>query len=535
MPRSSMLNTMFGFFLIALLMLGHVAVAFASEADSGDWHYTLRPRDTIQTVGSTLLLPRYSWSDLAHYNQVAQVDKLAPGSILKIPMQWLKHQPQPATVLSVQGTVLIKRAGNEHFTRLSANENIHVGDEVATQKGTLLIKFADASILRLEEQSNLIFNRLSSFGSTGMVDTRMRLNKGSISTDVTPLKKGSRFEISTPSAVAAVRGTEFRLDVAPDETRVEVVEGKVAVSHEHGEVLVHAGQGAKVRKGSPTVEQRYLVPAPKPLFAESTLTDLPATLNWKPDARAKSYRYELNQATDQGPRIETQMLSSPEVELGQLKSGTYSVSMRAVDAQGYAGLDAKTSLQIELDEIIANLSEPADGSIITSLRPEFSWFLSDSSANGRLDLARDPAFSRMIFQGAFTAVGRQAPNLELEPGSYYWRVTAMNEEAVETFSATRSVTLRGTLDETRVLSVNYLDNQVGLFWNAVENTQGYVLQVSDQPDFSNILKEETLGKPNAHLRLNPGKYYYARVKGVASELYHSEFGPIKELYVDAKK
>ncbi|WP_197485969.1 FecR domain-containing protein, partial [Oleiphilus sp. HI0061] len=90
----------------------------------------------------------------------------------------------------------IKRASKSVFKLLKTNMNIRVGDEVATKKGNVLIEFADSSTIRLEENSNLVFNKLSHFGKTGMVDTRLRLKRGSLSTEVTPLVKGSRYEIT---------------------------------------------------------------------------------------------------------------------------------------------------------------------------------------------------------------------------------------------------------------------------------------------------------------------------------------------------
>lgn len=537
-PLFQPLKTVLGLCLAVLLVIADIRPAYAEDTDTSDWHYTLRPRDTLQTLGNALLLPRYSWTDLASYNEISNVGKLAPGSIIRIPMQWLKYQPQPASVLSVQGTALIKRSGQASFTRLNANEQIHVGDEIATQKGSILIRFADASILRLEEQSNLVFNRLSSYGNTGMVDTRMRLNKGSISTDVTPLNKGSRFEISTPSAVAAVRGTEFRLESTPEDTKLEVVEGKVALSHEHGETVVPAGQGAKVRKGSQIVEQQALFPAPEPLFSATQLNELPTKLNWKPNARAKAYRYELNQGSEDGPRVDTQTLTKPEVELSELVNGTYNVSMSAIDEQGYQGMSTSSSLQVQSSQVVAEPVSPPDKAVIDSLRPELSWQLSDDNASARFDLAQDPDFKHIVYKSEYSNEITQWPEQDMKPGVYFWRVATPDGVASETFSETRKITLRATLDETSIMTVKYQTNssqknEVGLFWNPVEHATGYVLQVSDTPDFTEILREETLDKPSAHVRLKPGLFYYARVKGLESELFASDYGPATELHVNA--
>jgi hypothetical protein len=122
-------------------------------------------------------------------------------------------------------------------------------------------------------------------------------------------------------------------------------------------------------------------------------------------------------------------------------------------------------------------------------------------------------------------------NKELRPGHYYWRVIALANTRQESISPIREFTIRGMLKPVKILSVNYIENQVGLFWGNINHANSYQLQVSDSSNFHTILKEEVIGKTKAHLRLSPGKRYYARVKGMSDGLYASEFGPVKELYI----
>jgi len=51
------------------------------------------------------------------------------------------------------------------------------------------------------------------------------------------------FEVITPQAIAAVRGTKWAVDVADDKTSVFVVTGRVAVSRETGGASVELGPG----------------------------------------------------------------------------------------------------------------------------------------------------------------------------------------------------------------------------------------------------------------------------------------------------
>jgi hypothetical protein len=518
--------------MLLLLTSLFTTIAAAQEPSAEEWHYTLRPGDQLQKISQTLLGRQFTWTDLVRHNKIEQVSALAAGSIIKIPMHWLKHQPKPASVKSVTGSAQIKRARKSLFKPLKDQMKIRVGDEVATRKGSVSIEFADGSTIRLDEDSNLIFNKLSHFGKTGMVDTRLRLKRGSLSTQVTPLVKGSRYEITTPSAVAAVRGTEFRISTKENETKVEVIEGSVEFSGEHGSTTVTAGKGAKIRKGSSNIAHTSLPKPPTPEFNEAIVEDLPTTLKWKEQRNAKAYKVQLTDIQQNGKLVRQDKLSKPELALEHIENGQYDVSMRAIDNKGFEGLDAVTKLAVNIGLEPANLLAPLDQSTLDNTKPEFTWSFTNPNTLSKLEIAKDPTFKLLVTQYDFDKPAKRKQDKHLSPGPYYWRVVSLADDSETANSEVRSFSIRGVLKPVKILSVNYVDSQVGLFWNKIDNTQAYTLQVSDSKSFGTILKEQTITKARAHLRLSPGKRYYARVKGIGNELFKAKFGPIKELYIE---
>jgi len=503
----------------------------SGQNNTQEWHYTLRPADSLQKVGMNLLSRQYSWTDLVHYNRIEDVASLQPGSIVRIPMHWLKQQPKPATVMSISGSAMIKRITDTHFQVMTPDMSIQVGDEVLTRNGSVLIKFADGSILRLDKNSNLVFNKLSHFGHTGMVDTRMRLKKGMLSTEVMPLVKGSRYEISTPSAVAAVRGTKFRMETNGKNTQIEVTEGFVEFNHAHGSTVVSEGEGARVKQGSAIIEKTRLAPAPEPKFADSTISDLPATLTWKDKQAAKNYRYQLIDKGNGDQRVQTSTLTKPEVTLSHVQNGHYQVAMRSINNNGFEGMDASSDLEVNIASLVPELIAPLDGSILDNPMPKFIWKFKGKDELAKLEIATDPDFESIITAYEFELSSHITPNSKLAPGDYFWRVVALADDSEQSVSSARALSIRGLMAPVKILSVNYINDQVGLFWKNLKQSRGYILQVSDSANFLNILKEETLNKPNAHLKLTPGKRYYARVKGVGDSLYKSNYGPTKELFI----
>jgi hypothetical protein len=87
----------------------------------------------------------------------------------------------------------------------------------------------------------------------------------------TPTQKGkSRFQVITPQAIAAVRGTKWAVDAQESRTSVLVLSGQVAVRRPKGgdEVVLGAGDGVDVEPGTDAlVVKRWAQPRIDALLA----------------------------------------------------------------------------------------------------------------------------------------------------------------------------------------------------------------------------------------------------------------------------
>ncbi len=154
----------------------------------------------------------------------------------------------------------------------------------------------------------------------------------------------SRFEVKTPSAIAAVRGTQYRL-VAHEATRGEVIEGAVAVESA-STAVVEAGFGVLARQGEAVGEPRKLIPAPS--FSEAyDVVSMPSTLHWEAQPEATAWRLDVYSDAQSGALIATYDLSEPTLALSDLELGCYQLVLRAIDADGFNGMPAETALCVE--------------------------------------------------------------------------------------------------------------------------------------------------------------------------------------------
>jgi len=89
--------------------------------------------------------------------------------------------------------------------------------------------------------------------------------------DTPPRSGRRRFEVLTPQAIAAVRGTQWVVDVAGGKTAVFVVTGRVSVrraSRGTGSVTLGPGEGVDVEPGTtPLVVRRWPAPRASALLA----------------------------------------------------------------------------------------------------------------------------------------------------------------------------------------------------------------------------------------------------------------------------
>jgi hypothetical protein len=86
----------------------------------------------------------------------------------------------------------------------------------------------------------------------------IRLNDGALLIEFQPIRWGQDFQILTPLAIAAVRGTEWAVDVAKARTSVLVIDGSVGVTNRrlNQYVIVTEGEGVDITPADTSTVQK---------------------------------------------------------------------------------------------------------------------------------------------------------------------------------------------------------------------------------------------------------------------------------------
>lgn len=327
-----------------------IVLCFTSVAQADEWVYTFRPGDTLWDICSKYVAAANCWNKIAQRNQIENPRQVRPGTRLYLPIAWLKVKPAAATVVAVIGEAQIVRSDGS-ISAASLGSTLAVGDALSTQAGSVRLQFADGSQLLIKSDSELKMDTLSVYGDTGIADTRVRLNRGRARATVRKNPNGSsRYEIITPAAVAAARGTAFRVsavDGAVPTMRTEVVEGEVQVGDGSSAESVGAGFAVAASVGEGVSKSIALLEPPE---LEDSLpeavTVFPWVLDWATLSGAETYRVEVLQVAESKTLLDEYVTRDSKLTFDALAEGLYELRVRGIDANNFEGFDSIVALNV---------------------------------------------------------------------------------------------------------------------------------------------------------------------------------------------
>lgn len=168
---------------------------------------------------------------------------------------------EPGRIAVVEGNV--ERGRASAWLRVEFGAELVAGDELRTDdSGRVQIVLPDGTVLNVGRSTDLLFHEIGSPGGPA-TRTLLHLARGSLRPVVAAQSAGRTFEVETPTAIAAVRGTEFVIVYNPvvEVSEVVGVTDTVYVSsvlaRVRGEALVTARELTTVSRGhAPTAPKR---------------------------------------------------------------------------------------------------------------------------------------------------------------------------------------------------------------------------------------------------------------------------------------
>lgn len=306
--------------------------------------------------------------------------------------------------------------------------------------------------MTVESSSEVQFDLLSNFESTGMVDSRLHLRRGTVHTRVPKRNPRSRFEVSTPASVAAVRGTEFRVSVmATSEgsengmtgTKHEVYESEIRVAKDKEERALPAGKGLLATEHSPLPAAIPLPPAPR--FSDNReQIVMPYEMRWQAVTDAVGYTLRLASIETENALTLIEGTTKNVWLVDGLDHGCYRVTVSAVDRQRFQGMPAKRKLCVK-----QSLAPPQALTLSNEARSSaqrLSWHAVEYAQAYRVELSSDPEFNQVD-----KALATRSPATLLHPAknqTQFARVIALGREGIQSeASDTLQVSEKQTSDK----------------------------------------------------------------------------------------
>jgi hypothetical protein len=414
--------------LVAALLLAWPAAASAALVGEPPAQYVVKAGDTLYELAANYLLRPADASTVRRLNRIANPRRLGIGRVLLIPAELLRSEPITGQLVAYSGQVTVQGPGSGP---LRLGMPVAEGYELATGPNAFLtVELPDGSRVSLPSQSRARFVRLRRILLTGAVQREIRLEEGRAHSIVTPMPNpASRFRVVTPTAVSAVRGTDFRVrhDPAAQQSTLEVLEGRVeeasAMAPSAG-VETPAGYGAVVAGGvvSPRIK---LLPAPV-LQAPGQLQD-EATVAFTLDPVATAIGYQAQIARDAGfiDLVAEVTATEPRLLFQGVPNGTFFVRLTARDGEGLEGLPSTYAFERRLNTL--DLDPP---SVVAGARRQylFKWRSGGGGSESfRFVLSRRPDGGEAVID----TPGLSQPEIvvtDLPPGAYYWRVFVVRRE-----------------------------------------------------------------------------------------------------------
>ncbi len=497
--------------VLILLVAAVAAGAATGAARAQDFVYVVRAGDTLIGIGAKWLTDPRKWQELVKPNRISNRDYILPGRPLRIPLALMLSEADQATVIQVHGS-----AQSDGGRVLAVGDRVGAGAELRTgADGYVTLELADGSRLLLPAQSALRVLELTRYSNTEMRVSRLRLNAGRIEAIVRKLSTGGgsagRFEVDTPTAAIGVRGTDFRAGVGASAAtlRAEVLDGivglKSTLPQSAAEVAVEAGFGA-------VADDTGKVSAPVPLLGAPDVSKLPrlqerplVRFRLEPTARAAAYRAQIARHAQQSELLSEQVISGNEIRIADLADGDYVMRLRAIDALGLEGREARHEFRLKARPEPPLTTTPGNRAKVRAAGVDFSWTAAGEADRYRFQLGRDERFESIVNE-VRAVKGTAYALANLAPGEYFWRVASIRADGDQgPFGDVQRFALFPPPANPEPPSV--VGDQLVFNW-AGEPGQTFEFQVARDPRFADLVSNLKLLVPTVSVsRPGPGRYF----------------------------
>jgi hypothetical protein len=193
---------------------------------------------------------------MSQWKQLYPVVVLGLLSVLLYAAAHAQQTKSIGQVTALEGKVTVLRQGRFVPEPLTLQKSVVQEDIIETDRGSKVrITLTEATVISLAEQSRLQLRQFSHDARRQTRSARLEVLRGIFRAVFNELIPSSSVEVVTPTAVAAIRGTDLMGEVTADSTAIVALQGTVEVANIRptlpGRATLTPGMGTTVRSDAP--------------------------------------------------------------------------------------------------------------------------------------------------------------------------------------------------------------------------------------------------------------------------------------------
>jgi len=528
-----------GFILISSLPLLSEAQTKAKSpapyAKSDLIQFTAAKGDYLINICKKYLDSENRWPEVARINRLKDPRKLQPGTKIAIPIIYLKGTPLEGKVTFVQGDAKAQPGGQGAWASLKSGDMVAQKSNLKTgAESALEITFEDGSSFFLRSDTQMGILKAQKVLNAQLVRD-LYLGTGRVLTTVKEATgEAPRFKIRTPSAIASVRGTEFR--VAVDEaqkTFTEVMKSLVTVAAAEKSVDLAQGEGTMVKKGEPPLPPRKLLPPPAPADLKTIFNSAPV-IRFSTVEGAEAYRVMTAKDKAGKQLLRDKIIKSREaITIAGLNDGPYYLLTQSIDPIGLEGLPSEAyPFRMRANPLPPITQTPRDGAKLKGTSAQFQWLAVSDAVRYHVQIAEDREFTTIILDKADQKEGTfKTGALAYRP--YFFRVSSIASDDYQgAWSDPLAFTLSAMAPTPSMDQPAVSKDEINLKSKSLGEGFSYHFQIAKDKEFKQLIADNKTEKPEITIKKpKDAGTYYVRTAAVDRDGDAGEFSPPQSLEI----
>ena len=336
--------------LVAMSWLASAAALAQHEADDAHVHYTVQAGDNLSTLAQRHLQDFSDLAEVVRVNQIRNIHRVPVGRVIKIPRQILKYTPAQATISQINCTTALRLDGAQSQD-LKPGSTLTEGDVLRIPAGCRLsMSFEDQATVRLLSGAVVQLKTLRRNAFDANPQVHLELLDGRLSAKVpTRAQPNAPFQVTTPSSLAGIRGTQFRVgfEASQGNAQVEVLSGAVAAQGlaDTFTSRLETLQGLAISAQGKAFGVERLLPAPRfEQLAIAASGNAPAALHFAPPAQARRFSLTTSQDANFSAILSTQYTDQARVDAPNLSAKADFFQWSAISGTGVMGLESQFAI-----------------------------------------------------------------------------------------------------------------------------------------------------------------------------------------------